>query len=254
MPPVITSTPSTTRHADAPESPPARAFLGLSLTQVLGSALAAATSALAASFLGVAGTIIGALVGSLIATIGSAVYERSLSRAGTRLREVRPRVVTDRSKRDLLVVEAAALQTPSAARRWQPWAGLAAGVVAAAALALGGITALEGALGHPVSDSSGAGTSIGRAVEGGSIGRSGGSDTPSASQDGASEVRAPVASTPSATGVTPTQSLTSAPAVPIQATPSATATTPAASATTPSTAATTPSPSATAPASTTTAP
>src|SRR3954453_3085270 len=51
---------------------------GLSLTQICGGALAAVTAAVAASFLGVAGTLIGAGVGSVISTIAAALYSHSL--------------------------------------------------------------------------------------------------------------------------------------------------------------------------------
>ena len=74
--------------ANGPSS--GRPSFGLSVPQVVGSALAAATSALAASFLGVAGTLIGAVVGAVIATIGGAVYSHSLVKAATQLRVIRP--------------------------------------------------------------------------------------------------------------------------------------------------------------------
>ena len=60
---------------------PQRRPLGLSLTQIAGGALAAVTAAVAASFLGVAGTITGAAFGSVVSSIGAAVYSTSLSRA-----------------------------------------------------------------------------------------------------------------------------------------------------------------------------
>ena len=72
-----------------------RSVLGLSVPQVLGGALAAATSALAASFLGVAGTLVGAVVGSVVATIGAAVYAHSLRKAATQLRVIRPAIRPD---------------------------------------------------------------------------------------------------------------------------------------------------------------
>jgi len=52
--------------------------LGVSWAQVAGSALAAVSSAVLLSTLGVAGTVIGAAVGSVAATIGTAVYTRTL--------------------------------------------------------------------------------------------------------------------------------------------------------------------------------
>ena len=56
----------------------------ISWVQVFGSALAAVTSAVLLSTVGVAGTIIGAAIGSVFATAGSAIYAHSLrmTRAG----------------------------------------------------------------------------------------------------------------------------------------------------------------------------
>ena len=60
--------------------------LNLSAIQVMASVLAAVTGALAASYLGVAGTIIGAAVFSFASTVGAAVYRHALGRATDRLR------------------------------------------------------------------------------------------------------------------------------------------------------------------------
>ncbi|MGN6751846.1 MAG: hypothetical protein ACTHJJ_04765 [Intrasporangium sp.] len=147
---------------DAPSSEaarPADRFFGLSTAQVAGSALAAATSALAASFLGVAGTIIGACVGSIVATIASAIYSQSLRRAGRRLRVLRPVPVSGAASSEPKVVTGP--PRPADRRRWRPRVVL--GVIVGAALALGAITGVEGVLGHPISDSSRGGTSLGAA-------------------------------------------------------------------------------------------
>lgn len=63
--------------------------IGVSTVQVGASAAAAVTSALAASFFGVAGTLIGAAVGSIVSTIAGALYTEYLSRAGERIRVTR---------------------------------------------------------------------------------------------------------------------------------------------------------------------
>ena len=147
----------------APESHPDR-FFGLSTAQVAGSALAAATSAVAASFLGVAGTIIGALMGSIVATIASAIYSQSLRRAAHRLRVLRPVPVSGTASTEPRVVTG-----PARRERKRTWPRVAVGVVAGAALALGAITGIEGLLGHPISSSSRGGTSVGEAL-GGSAG------------------------------------------------------------------------------------
>ena len=167
----------TTAIATTREAP--EGFLGLSPAQVIASALAAATSALAASFLGVAGTIVGAIVGSIVATIGSAVYAHSLQRAHSQLRVVRLQPVTRLASTRPHVVEGPVSEAatepepkvessghPAGERRGRKWAALAVGVVGAAALALGGITLAETFMGHPVSDASSSGTTIRHAFRG----------------------------------------------------------------------------------------
>ncbi|MYS88022.1 hypothetical protein [Embleya scabrispora] len=59
------------------------------MVQVVGSALAAISSAFLLSTLGVAGTVIGAALASVVATVGSAVYVHLFRRTGEQLRDVR---------------------------------------------------------------------------------------------------------------------------------------------------------------------
>ncbi len=65
----------------------------VSTVQVGASAAAAVTSALAASFFGVAGTLIGAAVGSIVSTVAGALYADYLRKAGNRLRDTKTVVV-----------------------------------------------------------------------------------------------------------------------------------------------------------------
>jgi hypothetical protein len=60
--------------------------LNLSGTQVSAAVLATLTGAIAASYLGVAGTLVGAAVGSLASTVGTEVYRHYLGRTQERLR------------------------------------------------------------------------------------------------------------------------------------------------------------------------
>ncbi len=83
---------------DLPDSTESSRFLGLSPVQIGASALAAVTSALAASFFGVAGTLIGAAVGSVVSTVAGAMYAESLRRTRDRLRAA-PTVVVQRVPR-----------------------------------------------------------------------------------------------------------------------------------------------------------
>ncbi len=154
------ATGSTTADLAAPAG-----VLGLTLTQVLGGALAAATAALAASFLGVAGTIAGAAIGSLVATVGSAVYDHSLRSAGARLRIARVEPVARNTSREPVAVQGPLReQVPGRRRPRRGAVRLAVGVLAGMVVALGGITAVEALLGHPLSSSTTGGTSIGQAV------------------------------------------------------------------------------------------
>jgi hypothetical protein len=68
---------------------------GLTVPQIVASALAAATAAILGSFMGVVGTIGGAAVASIISTVGGALYQRSLEK-------------TRDAVKDRLVVNAAA--------------------------------------------------------------------------------------------------------------------------------------------------
>jgi hypothetical protein len=60
--------------------------LKLSGTQVIASVLATLSAAVAASYLGVAGTLVGAAVGSVVSTMGTEIYKHYLQRSRERLR------------------------------------------------------------------------------------------------------------------------------------------------------------------------
>lgn len=68
-------------------------LLGISGNQILAGALAASTSAVAASYLGVAGTVMGAGLGSVIATVSTAVYQKSIQHSRPLLQKVTTTVV-----------------------------------------------------------------------------------------------------------------------------------------------------------------
>jgi hypothetical protein len=104
------------------------------------------------------------LLGSLVATIASAIYSQSLRRAGRRLKVLRPVPVSGSAASEPRVVKPPV--GPRQGRKWGPRVAL--GVVVGAVLALGAITGVEGLMGHPVSDSSRGGTSLGQALSGSS--------------------------------------------------------------------------------------
>jgi hypothetical protein len=63
--------------------------LDLSFTKIAGGALAAVTTAVAASHLGVNGTLTGAAFGSVVSSVAAALYATSLKTAHTRIRATR---------------------------------------------------------------------------------------------------------------------------------------------------------------------
>jgi hypothetical protein len=69
---------------------PERKRLELSIPQLLAGALAAASAAVAASWLGVAGTVTGAVVASIVVSVSSALYKHSLERSSQVIRETLP--------------------------------------------------------------------------------------------------------------------------------------------------------------------
>jgi hypothetical protein len=69
---------------------PERQRLELSIPQLLAGALAAASAAVAASWLGVAGTVTGAVVASIVVSVSSALYKHSLERSSQVIRETLP--------------------------------------------------------------------------------------------------------------------------------------------------------------------
>lgn len=69
---------------DTPEKAPG--YLGLSLTQILGGALAAVSAAALGARLGLAGTLSGAAIGSMVSAVAAAAYTESLRRTRTVIR------------------------------------------------------------------------------------------------------------------------------------------------------------------------
>lgn len=87
--PAATTPPTET--ADTAEAP--KPALDLSFTKIAGGALASVTTAVAASFFGVNGTLAGAAFGSVVSSIAAAVYAASFHTAGTRIKATRSLVL-----------------------------------------------------------------------------------------------------------------------------------------------------------------
>lgn len=146
--------------ADSADEDKPKQFLGLSGAQTIGSALAAVTSALVGSFLGVAGTLIGAALGSIIATVGAALYARTLSSAAilasTKIPQ-RRRGGLPADEGEVLAASAPAESDEPRAKRarmqFTPMTWVKVGAVSAAAfvIAMVGVTAFEFGTNQPIS-------------------------------------------------------------------------------------------------------
>ena len=149
-----------TMPADSATDDKPKQLLGLSGTQTIGSALAAVTSALVGSFLGVAGTLIGAALGSIVATVGAALYARTLSSAATvAMKKIPQRRMIGLPADDGVVLAASApaeSDEPRAKRvlrKFTPKTWIKVGAVSAAAFAIAmvGVTAVEFGTNRPIS-------------------------------------------------------------------------------------------------------
>lgn len=155
---------------DAPDEPKR---LEINWAQTIGGALAAVSSAVLLSTLGVAGTIIGAAAGSIVVTVGSAVYTHSLAVSKERVAAARiaaleaarrsrtstgsPRTsmatTTPLAQTEPAATNAFARQRPSMATvsNKLPWGRIAAAAVAVFVLAMGAILTFELATGQALS-------------------------------------------------------------------------------------------------------
>lgn len=162
------SAPTETRPStpDDPSDPGPRPAppLGLSGPQVAGSALAAVSAAVAASWLGVAGTVVGAALGSVFGTVGTALYSHSLATGRDAVRR------TVRTSRDGRAVTVGARPRLTATLAELPWRRLVLGSAAVLVVALAALTVAEQLTGRPVSGYTGgdrtSGTTVGRVLGG----------------------------------------------------------------------------------------
>ncbi|GAA4941398.1 cytoskeletal protein RodZ [Nonomuraea thailandensis] len=121
----------------------------LSVPQILGSALAAVTAAVAASYLGVAGTVIGAAVVSVASTVATAVYTHYLKQTGERVKHRTPLVVRregsqeeERPGGDVTLVMPAVRPAP----RWRlPWLKIGAAAAIVFGVSMGSILVYQAA-------------------------------------------------------------------------------------------------------------
>lgn len=209
-------------------TPPRGSRLDLSVTKVLGGALAAMTAAALGSRLSVAGTVIGAAIASIIAAVASALYTASLKHTQEKVKTVfsgraagsdLPTTVEVVSDHDTRVSSAAPAQpaAPQPDPHWAlppaeagstdsagpgrtvSWKSIVVGALAAFAIAAAGLTGFELVSGHALSG--GGGTTITQVGSG----NTGGTDTKS---------EKPAATpTPTASSAEPSESASSEPSV-----------------------------------------
>lgn len=145
-------------HHSTPEAPTPNkdSKLDLSMTQILGGALAAMTAAALGSRLGVAGTITGAAVASVVAGVAGSLYTASLrhtrEKVATALTSLRD---ADASPANRHHPSPRPTAVPVAGhrrkRRGVPWKGVLAATVATFAVALVALTGLESLAGAALS-------------------------------------------------------------------------------------------------------
>jgi hypothetical protein len=200
----------------------------LSATQLIATALAATTATIAASYLGVSGTVIGAALASVVSAVGNAVYGHSLRSTRDRvrvdrvlLRERRPDggATAAPAEENVIIDQPPTLPEPARSRRRPAeahtgWRRVAIGSIASFVAVLAVVTGVEVVAGRPLSDlvrgNGGSGTSV--------FGTAGG---PAATSP-ASTPTVTRTVTPSVVVTTPTVTQT-APAVTQTATPTRTA-------------------------------
>ncbi|MGR6967939.1 hypothetical protein ACU610_26120 [Geodermatophilus sp. URMC 61] len=129
----------------------------LSATQVAAGALAAVSSAVVASFFGLAGTLIGAALASVISTVSAALYSSSLQKTNEKLRRARGQLTGRQSRVEETRVAPAATADPvtkvlpahldprrAPERRPRPrWAKVAVYAAAVFVIAMGIVTGIE---------------------------------------------------------------------------------------------------------------
>jgi hypothetical protein len=136
--------------------------LRISATQLIASALAAVTATIAASYLGVSGTVIGAAIASVVTVTGNAVYGHSLHRTSERVRTVVPTSARWLPPSKQETDEDPQAEPPKAVSPLMRRLAIACVAVFAAVLAL--VTSVELVAGRPLSDllrgKSGQGTTV----------------------------------------------------------------------------------------------
>ncbi len=172
----------TSSTTDAPATK-REGLLGLNAPKVLGGSLAAMTTAVLASRLGVNGTVVGAAFGSTVSAVAGAVYTHSIGRARDQVvvvtkerlatkkvspggdveetdAEVTTVAPTDMSTSEQIEAPDAAAPPPDEPPRWRGWRPWALAAVVLFVVVMLTITLIESFLGRPISGGSEQGTTI----------------------------------------------------------------------------------------------
>lgn len=119
----------------------------LSMPQILGSALAAVTAAVAASYLGVAGTVIGAALVSVASSVGTAIYTHYLKRTGDTVKRHTPipwrELAQEGSGGSVVAVTVAEPGESTPVRKRLPWLKVGVAAVLVFGVSMGGILAYQ---------------------------------------------------------------------------------------------------------------
>ncbi len=163
----------TTEPRDVSPAPQREQKIELSIPRVLAGALAAASAAVAASWLGIAGTVTGAVIASVMVSVGTALYAHPLERSSQRLRELPVLPERYRGAEEPEVAETMALASidppeparvrrndTTAAKRERPrrrvhWGAVAASSVVTLVAGFGILTGAEALLGTSISSLTG---------------------------------------------------------------------------------------------------
>jgi hypothetical protein len=185
-----------------------RPRIQLTPTQVIASAPAATTATVAASYLGVAGTVIGAAIASVLTVVGNAVYSHSIQRTSARVRTVVPAAVRFAPRAGVVSTIEAEPDEPAAPRpRRRTWPVLAAACVGVFVGVLTVITFVELVAGRPMTDvlhgTAGSGTSV--------LGDAGAKQTPTPTPTAPATQQVTVTVTPKVVTQTPTVTVTGNP-------------------------------------------
>jgi len=147
-----------------------RLWSGIDIPKTIGAALAAVCAAVVGSYLGVAGTLIGAAVASVIGSVGTEIYQRSITKGTEKLQTLAPTFIKAPAAVGTPDVAAAAEEdSPSHTVPPEPTGKIRWGRVAAIAgalfvLAIGSLTVAELMTGKSIASTVGHTSSTGTTV------------------------------------------------------------------------------------------